>query len=110
VRAELLRNAEPLDWDEVSGRGDPAQRFRIYCRDHAGSLSLIATCGTPEAVGVAIITLGREREFEDCALGILDVLGEKGERWVLQPWEASAKNVSDAGRTLRKARFKRGES
>ena len=38
-----------------------------------------------------------------------DVLGEKGERWVLRPWEASAKNISDAGRTLRTARFKKGE-
>src|SRR3990167_5222389 len=71
--------AESLSWELVSGRDDPAQRFRIYCRDHAGELTLIATCGTPEAVGLAIITLGREHEFEDCALGILDVLGEKGE-------------------------------
>jgi len=103
---EASRNvtAEPLSWELVSGRDDPAQRFRIYCRDHAGELTLIATCGTPEAVGVAIITLGREHEFEDCALGILDVLGEKGQRWILRPWEASAKNISDAGRTLRTAR------
>ena len=103
----MLSQPFELDWDDVSGRNDPASRFRIYCRDHAGILTLIATCATPEAVGVAVVTLGREHEFEDCALGILDVLGEKGERWVLRPWEASAKNVSDAGRTLRAARERR---
>lgn len=96
-----------LSWEDYSGRGDPAQRFRIYCRDHEGLLTLIATAGSPEAVGVAIVTLGREQEFEDCALGILDTMGEVGSKWVLRPWEASARNVSIAGRTLAKSKKRR---
>ncbi len=90
--------------DLEEGRLDPEQRFRIYCRTHEGELQLIATCGSPEALGVAIVTLGREHEFDDCALGVLDVLGEKGERWIIRPWEASAKNASDAGRVLAKSK------
>ena len=91
-------------WDDFSGRGDPAQRFRIYCRSHDGTLTLVATCGTEEAVGVTICTLGREHEFDDCALGVLDEMGEKGERWIVRPWEASAKNTSDAGRVLARSK------
>ena len=97
------RNVDP-DWDTFSGRGDPAQRFRIYCRTHEGDLQLIATCGSEEAVGVTICTLGREHEFDDCALGILDDMGEKGSKWIVRPWERSAQNVSVAARTLARSK------
>lgn len=129
-----LRNAEPepLGWDEYSGRGDPEQRFRLYrlcacvecggvgrlrsakgvptmtrctgCRGEGRTLDLVATCGSPEAVGVALVTLGREGEWADCPVGVLDSEGEKGEKWIVTPWLPSARNVSDAGRTLRGAR------
>lgn len=95
---------EGLNWDDFSGRGDPEQRYRIYCRTHEGELQLLATCGSEAAVGVTICTLGREHEFENCALGIIDEMGEKGQRWILRPWEASAKNASDAGRVLAKSK------
>lgn len=91
-----------LDWETVAPR-IPEERFRIYCRAHDGTLTLIATCATPEAVGVAIVTLGREGEFDDCAAGVLDTMGEKGQKWVLRPWERSAQNVSVAGHVLAKA-------
>lgn len=85
-------------------REDPEQRFRIYCRTHEGDLQLVATCGTPEALGVAIVTLGREHQFDDCALGVLDTLGEKGDKWIVRPWERSAQNVSVAASVLARSR------
>lgn len=98
-----------IDWDDVSGRNDPAQRMRIYrlCPGETEP-ELVATCGSEAAVGVALCTLGREGEFDvdegDCSIGILDTEGETGRKWLIRPWLASPKNVSDAGRVLRLAR------
>ena len=96
------RYVTELAWEDVAPR-DEYNRYRIYCRAHDGTLTLIATCATAEAVGVAIVTLGREGEFDDCAAGVLDTMGETGQKWVLRPWEASAQNVSVAGHVLAKA-------
>ena len=74
------------------------------CRGEGRTRDLIATCGTPEALGVAIVTLAREGEWEGCPIGILDTLGEPGEKWLVRPWLPSARNISDAGRTLANAR------
>ena len=85
-------------------------RCRV-CRGEARVREEIATCGTPEAVGLALVTLAREGEWgkegENCALGLLD--REAGEestvgKWLIRPWLPSARNVRDAGRTLAKAR------
>ena len=76
------------------------------CRGEGRTRDLIATCGTPEALGVTIVTLAREGEWEGCPIGILDTLGEPGEKWLVRPWLPSARNISDAGRTLAKARNK----
>ena len=76
------------------------------CRGEGRTRDLIATCATPEAIGVALVTLGREGEWEGCPLGLLDTEGEKGERWLIRPWLPSARNISDAGRTLRQAQQK----
>jgi len=75
-----------LSWEEVSGRGDPAQRFRIY-RLRASTLELVATCGTEAAVGVTLCTLAREGEWEAATVGVLDSLGEKGQKWIVSPFE-----------------------
>lgn len=86
----------------------PEERYALYrlC-DHGATLELVATCATAEAVGVALITLGRESEFDDCPVGVLDRLPEPGERkWVLLPWLPSAKNASDAGRVLARSKGK----
>ena len=102
-----------LDWDEVSGRGDPRQRFRIYrlCPGE-DEPDLLATCETEEAVGVTLCTLGREGEFSpengDCAHGCLDTEGEPGQRWLWRPWLASPKNLSDAGKVLGQAGARKG--
>ena len=73
------------------------------CRGEGRTRDLIATCGTPEALGVAIVTLAREGEWEGCPIGILDTLGEPGEKWLVRPWLPSARNVSEAGRVLRRS-------
>jgi hypothetical protein len=96
-----------VGWDTFAGRGDPEQQYRLY-RVCPGETTpeLVATCGSPEALGVAIVTLGREQMFKDCALGVLHVEGEPGERWLQTPWRAMPKEVSAAGRVLARARKK----
>lgn len=76
-----------LDWEEVSGRNDPKQRFRIY-RLHSTDDSpfLLGTCETEQAVGVAICTFARDGELQDAAVGILDTMGERGQRWLVNPY------------------------
>lgn len=114
--------------DSRTGEQDPAQRFKLYrlcecptckgtgkspkkaakgarcsdCRGEGKVRELIATCADEEAVGVTICRLGREGEFEDCPIGLLDTQGEVNQKWIVRPWGASARNVSDAARTLGK--------
>ncbi len=76
------------------------------CRGEGRILQEVATCATPEAVGVAIVTLAREGEFEECPIGLLDSEGEVGAKWLIRPWLPSARNVSDAGRTLARSKKK----
>lgn len=87
-----------------SDTGFPTMLRCDTCRGEGRTRDLVATCATPEAVGVALITLGREGEWNECPIGVLDTLGEPGEKWIVRPWLPSARNVSDAGRTLQKAR------
>lgn len=115
--------------DPRTGEQDPAQRYRLYrlcecpfckgtgkspkktekgarcteCRGEGRIRELVATAATPGDIGEAIVRLGQEGEFEDCPLGLLDSLGEVGQKWLVRPWGASPRNVSDAGRTLRRA-------
>ena len=80
------------------------------CRGEGRTRDLIATCATPEAVGVALVTLGREGEWDECPVGILDTQGETGEKWIVRPWLPSARNVSDAGRTLAQSKTGKGKT
>ena len=102
------------------------------CRGEGRTRDLIATAGSPEAVGVAIVTLAREGEWEGCPIGILDTLPpcpncemdgwlddplpecpscsgtgikQRG-TWLVRPWTPSARNVTDAARTLAKSKTK----
>lgn len=67
---------------------NPEHRFRIY-RMVYEELDLVATASTPEEVGVALITLGREGEFERSCAGILDTGGtdEEPGTWCLNPFD-----------------------
>ena len=76
------------------------------CRGEGRTRDLVATCATPEALGVALVTLGREGEWDDCPVGVLDTQGETGKKWLVRPWLPSARNVSDAGRTLARSKGK----
>lgn len=67
---------------------DMLHRYRIY-RQVFDEIALLATATTPEDVGVAIVTLGREGEFSGGCLGILDTHGseEVPGTWIVQPWD-----------------------
>lgn len=70
------------------------------CRGEGKTLDLVACCADPQGVGVTIITLGAEGEFEDCPIGIL----EDGGSWLVKPWLPSPRNVADAARVLAKSK------
>jgi len=74
------------------------------CRGEGRTLELVATCASAEAVGVTLVTLGREGEWSECPVGVLDTEGETGQKWLVSPWLPSPRNVSDAGRLLRSRR------
>ena len=113
----------PIVEDDSQG-----ERFRIYrlcpceqcehwirsqkprcpeCRGEGKVRERVAECATEASLGVALVTLGREGEFKDCAVGILDTEGEVGQKWIVSPWLPSPRNVSEAGRVLASA--KKGE-
>ena len=70
----------------------PDERYRIFERTPRpwGSprgVHLIATCGTPEAVGVALVQLAEDRGNEPApVMGVLD--GET-KRWISGLWAGS---------------------
>lgn len=74
------------------------------CRGEGRTRELVASATDPQAVGVALVTLALEGEWDDgCPFGLLDSEGETGKKWLISPWRPSARNVSDAARTLRNA-------
>lgn len=94
-----------LDWDEVTGRNNPEERYRIY-RLHPRDTDphLLATCKTAEDVGKAICEMAEEGQFLDSALGLLDTAGEEGRRWLIKPWLPGPATLPEAGRILRLGR------
>ena len=79
------------------------------CRGEGRTRDLLATCASPEAFGVALYTLALEGEIDGCPIGWLDRIPDMQETvepkaWLVRPWLPSARNVSDAGRTLANAK------
>jgi hypothetical protein len=74
------------------------------CRGEGKTLDCVATATDPESVGVALVTLALEDEFTDCPVGIMDRPEGQTGKWLIKPWLPSARNVSDAGRTLAHAK------
>jgi hypothetical protein len=70
------------------------------CNGEGRTLDLVATTESPEAAGRALVELGREGEWSECPVGLLDRMGEVGQKWIFRPWLPSPKNVSEAGRVL----------
>jgi hypothetical protein len=90
---------------ETTTPGYSARPRCPVCRGEGRKLQLVATAPTPEAVGAAIVQLGREGEFGECPVGCLDTRAEEGERkWLISPWLPSPRNVSDAARLLAKSK------
>lgn len=119
----------------ITDAPDPAQRFSLYrlcdcptcggagkgqtevdswvrcgdCRGEGRIRQELAACESPEAVGVALVTLAREGEWttedgQPCAFGLLDRMGEKGQKWLILPWQASPRNVRDAARVMARSK------
>lgn len=131
--------APVLKSEEADGRNDPEQRYALYrlcqceecsgagklpaspekavqgrcwaCRGEGRVRELVATCPSPEAVGVALVTLGREGEWDECPIGLLDRQpeGKSTGTWIVRPWLPSPRNVSDAGRLLQAQRRKHND-
>lgn len=119
-------------WDSFTGRGNPQERFALYrlcpcegcngigklyagadkwtrcsdCRGEGRTLSIVATAADAAGVGVALVTLGLEGEWDDCPVGVLDTEGDTGRKWLVSPWLPSPRNLSDAGKLLRSAQTK----
>ena len=98
-RYRLMRLC-PCEACQTTGHAADGSRCK-ECRGEGRQLEEVATCPTPESVGVAIVTLSREGEWDDgCGFGLIDSLGEKGRKWLVLPFRPSPRNVSDAGRVL----------
>ncbi len=63
-----------------------ATRYRIYTLG-IGSPHCIAAAATPEDLGVALVTMGAEGQFDGVLVGVMDAPteGEPG-RWLVKPW------------------------
>ncbi len=91
----------------VRDERNPSKFVRCkVCRGEGRILDLVATATDPESAGVAIVTLGREGEWEGCQFGLLDSEGAKNHKWIVLPWTQSptARNVSDAARVLARSK------
>lgn len=86
------------------GAGKVGHERCAECRGEGRIRQEVASCETPEAVGVALVTLAREGEFHECPLGLLDREGETNAKWLILPWMPSARNVRDAGRVLARSK------
>ena len=93
-KTELARLVDPI-FDEKLPRKeiprDETHRYRIY-RMILDEIDLVATASTPEDVGSAIVTLGREGEFAGACIGLLDTHGtdEVPGSWVVNPWDTNS--------------------
>lgn len=77
------------------------------CRGEGRTRQLVASATDAESLGVALVTLAREGEFVECPIGILDKPHhDKPGTWLVKPWMPSARNVTDAARTLAKSKGK----
>lgn len=72
-------------YDEHVPRGIGDHRYRIY-RLRTGELELVASAPSAENMGVALVVLHEEGEFEiDDSVGVLDTIETPG-HWVVSPF------------------------
>jgi len=95
--SEIARLVDPV-FDETLARDeiprDELHRYRIY-RMRLDELDLLATASSPEDVGNAIVTLGKEGEFAKSCVGILDTHGTDSSpgEWVINPFDADLPSI-----------------
>jgi hypothetical protein len=90
-----------LDTDMIAPR-IPSERYRLFRVRNGGEPEIVATVGTEEEIGPAILRLGEEGEFDDVCLGIQDSMarweglpehegdtryGRYVGAWLLKPWQ-----------------------
>lgn len=72
-------------YDDIVERGEGDHRYRIY-RLREGELQLVATAPNAGGMGLGLVTLHAEGEFEiDDSVGVLDTLEDPG-HWVVSPF------------------------
>jgi hypothetical protein len=89
---------------DCAGSGKREGKRCKDCRGEGRSLELVATATDPESVGVALITLAGEGEFDECPIGLMFRPEGQTGKWLIKPWLPSARNLSDAGRVLQTGR------
>lgn len=83
------------------------EQYRVYRLTALGHLELIATCGTKEAVGTALVTLSEEDEFEGCTVGVMYRPHEdKPGRWLVSPFHPRIPRSGDGGKVGKRRRLK----
>jgi hypothetical protein len=83
-----------LTTDEIAPRTEN-ERYRLFRVRNGGPPEIVCTVSSPEAVGVALCTLGAEGEWDDVCVGVQDALSRfdnKQQKWVgkwlVKPWVA----------------------
>lgn len=86
ARPIRLGRKQDRRYDDYVPRGEGPERYRLY-RLRAGDLQLLATTGTSQGIGLALVTLHEEGEFAggDDSIGILDTATDPG-HWITNPW------------------------
>lgn len=77
-----------LDWDFVSGRNDPRQRYRLYRRHYTEEKpKLLVSCESEEDMGFAIFRMSEEGQLDNALIGIYDCTPDEGKKhWIVLPW------------------------
>lgn len=71
------------------------------CRGEGRTLQVVASATDAESIGVALVTLSQEGEWDECPLGLYDGEADPGGKWLIRPWLPSPRNVTDAAKLLR---------
>lgn len=77
-------------WIDTYGSVTGELKRCLDCRGEGRIQQEVASCESPEAVGVTLVTLGREGEWEECPFGLLDRYPAcetcNGERYLERSW------------------------
>lgn len=88
IPADYRRREDSPTMPDPGIPSTPATAYRIYTfngtRGH--DLRCVAAAASPEALGVALVTMGAEGEFDDVIVGVMYRPDEKPGRWLLSPW------------------------